>query len=99
MNESNLAMLGGIVDKLALIKAQIADLKLTETRLKQDLIDSGFASIDGTLNRAAISECDGKTSVDWKKIAEKFSPSRQLVTANTTVGDPYFTVRVSARKS
>jgi len=99
MKASNLDVLGGLVDKLGQVKAHLADLKKLENELKQDLIDSGLASIDGTFYRVAISECDGKTSIDWKAIAEKFNPSRQLVTANTTYGDDYVTVRVSARKS
>lgn len=99
MKASNLDVLGGIVDKLGQVKAQLADLKKEEDRLKQELIDSGLASIDGTFYRAAISECDGKTSIDWKAIAEKFSPSRQLIKSKTTYGEDYVTVRVSARKS
>ena len=99
MKASNLEVLGGIVDKLAQVKAQLADLKKEEVALKQQLIDSGIAAIDGTYYRAAISEVSGKAAIDWKSIAEKFSPSRQLVTANTFYGDDYFVVRVSARKT
>jgi len=39
MNNDNI--LGHIVDKLAQVKAQIADLKIDEQYLRQDLIDSG----------------------------------------------------------
>ena len=34
---------------------------------------------------------------DWKTVAEKFSPSVQLVTAHTKHGDEFYSVRVSAR--
>ena len=87
------------VDQLALIKAQIAELKAQEDALKAVLINSGLSAVDSDLHRATVSECDGKEMVDWKSIALKFSPSRQLVTAHTSKGDPYFQVRVFARKS
>jgi hypothetical protein len=97
--KANDKTLGGIVDRLAIVKQQIADLQKEETELKGLLIDSGLASVDGLLHRASVSECSGKTFIDWKKIAMKFSPSRQLITANTSVGDPYYTVRVTSRKT
>ena len=72
------------VDQLALIKAQIAELKAQEDALKAVLINSGLSAVDSDLHRATVSECDGKEVVDWKSIALKFSPSRQLVTAHTS---------------
>lgn len=99
MKANNLDVLGGIADKLGQVKAQLADLKKQEAELKQDLIDSGLAVVEGAFYRVAISESDGKTITDWRAIAEKFSPSRQLIRANTSVGESYVTVRVSARKS
>ena len=92
-------ILGHIVDKLARVKTQIADLKISEQLLRQDLIDSGESVVDGTYHRAAISEAEGKTTVDWKAVAMHFNPSRQLIKAHTTQGDDFITVRVSARKT
>lgn len=92
-------ILGHIVDKLAQVKAQIADLKIDEQNLRQDLIESGESVIDGVYHRAAISESEGKVTVDWKAIAMHFNPSRQLIKAHSSQGDDYVTVRVSARKS
>jgi len=99
MKANSLDVLGGVADRLGQIKAQLADLKKEEGKLKQELIDSGLAVVEGSFYRVAVSESEGKTLIDWRKIAEKFSPSRQLVKANTSVGEAYFTVRVSARKS
>jgi hypothetical protein len=99
MKANSLDVLGGVADRLGQIKAQLADLKKEEGKLKQELIDSGLAVVEGSFYRVAVTESEGKTLVDWKKIAEKFSPSRQLVKANTSIGEAYFTVRVSARKS
>lgn len=87
------------VDDLALVKAQIADLKLKEDALKKILINSGLSSIDSDLHRATISECDGKAITDWKSIALKFSPTRQLIRAHTSTGENYFQVRVVSRIS
>ena len=99
MKANSLDVLGGVADKLGQIKAQLADLKKEEASLKQQLIDSGLAVVEGSFYRVAVSESEGKVCVDWKSIAEKFSPSRQLVTANTSRGEAYFTVRVSARSA
>jgi hypothetical protein len=99
MKANSLDVLGGVADKLGQIKAQLADLKKEEASLKQQLIDSGLAVVEGSFYRVAVSESEGKVIVDWKSIAEKFSPSRQLVTANTSRGESYVTVRVSARRS
>lgn len=99
MKANSLDVLGGVADKLGQIKAQLADLKKEEASLKQQLIDSGLAVVEGSFYRVAVSETEGKVMVDWRKIAEKFSPSRQLIKANTSRGEAYFTVRVSARSA
>ena len=99
MKANSLDVLGGVADRLGQIKAQLADLKKEESKFKEELIESGLAVVEGSFYRVAVSESEGKTLVDWRKIAEKFSPSRQLVKANTSTGEAYFTVRVSARKS
>jgi hypothetical protein len=99
MKANSLDVLGGVADRLGQIKAQLADLKKEEAELKDALIDSGLAVVEGSFYRVAVAECEGKVMVDWRKIAEKFSPSRQLVKANTSVGESYFSIRVSARKS
>jgi hypothetical protein len=96
---NSLEVLGGVADRLGLIKAELAALKAEEAKLKETLIESGLAVVEGSLYRVAVSETAGKTLIDWKSVAEKFSPSRQLVTANTSYGEAFFTVRVSARKS
>jgi len=98
MKNDTPAILSAAVDRLAVIKATIAELKTEENNLKQSLIDSGAAIVNGTLHRAAVSYCDGRTSIDWQSIAAKFNPSRQLITAHTSTGDPFYSVRVSARK-
>ena len=93
----NAAILDVIVDRMAEIKAQIAALNDEQNNLRDTLIDSGLSTIDGTLHRAAVSHCVGKTSIDWQSIAKHFKPSRQLITAHTHTGEPYFVVKLSAK--
>ena len=87
-----------VVDRLALIKAQIAELKDEEANLKQQLIDSGLTHVEGALHRATVSYRDGNDRVDWQAVADYFHPSRQLITAHTNHGNPYYTVSLHARK-
>jgi tRNA(Phe) wybutosine-synthesizing methylase Tyw3 len=92
------AILAAAVDRLAMIKAEIARLTAEEKALKESLTASGLEAIDGTAHRVAISHCAGRVVIDWETIAAKFNPSRQLVAAHTSTGAPYTVVRVSARK-
>lgn len=93
----NAAILDVIVDRMAEIKAQIAALNDEQNNLRDTLIDSGLSTIDGTLHRAAVSHCAGRTTIDWQSIALHFKPSRQLITAHTSTGEPYFVVNLSAK--
>ena len=99
MNNDTPVILAAAVDRLALIKAQIATLQDEEAALRAALAASGLPVILGTAHRATVSRCDGKTTTDWRSVAEHFKPSRQLVTAHTTQGDPYTAVRLSAHKT
>lgn len=92
-------LLAATVDRLAEIKAQLAALQLEEEQLKADLIESGAAAIEGTLHRAAITYGTTRTATDWRAVAEHLKPSRQLITAHTTTGKPYDSVKVSAKKT
>jgi hypothetical protein len=98
MKNENPAILAAAVDRLALIKAQMAQLSAEEKQLKEALTASGLDAIDGTAHRAAVSHCAGRVSIDWETIAAKFTPSRQLIAAHTSTGAPYTVIRVSARK-
>jgi len=87
-------ILAAVVDRMATIKAQIAALKDEENELRDALIDAGLPAIDGTLHRASVSHCAGRTTIDWQSIALHFKPSRQLMTAHTSTGEPYYTVKL-----
>jgi hypothetical protein len=87
------------VDRIGQIKATIASLKADQEALESLLIESGLPVVEGAMYRASVSHCDGRVVTDWRTIAERFEPSRQLVAAHTKHGDAYDVVRVSARKT
>jgi len=86
-----------MVDALAHIRAQIADLQEVEKSYKAALIAADAPAIEGTLHRVTISQTT-RTIIDWQTIAQRFDPSPQLIRAHTTQSAPSFTVRVTARK-
>ena len=95
---NSIVTFGTLVDELLSIKASIAELEAREKELKDCLVATGEKTIEGMLARASVSYCDGREKIDWQTIAGKFNPSRQLITAHTTIGNPFHVVRVSARK-
>jgi hypothetical protein len=99
MNNATLDVLGGIVDRLAEVKAQIAQLRDEEDNLKQVLVESDQTVIEGTEHRAALSWVCGSLVTDWKAVAEQLAPSRQLVRAHSRMGADRVCVRISARKT
>jgi hypothetical protein len=90
-------ILVSVVDELATIKAQLATLAKREAELKEILVSSGLASIDGTLHKVSISHVSGRVVTDWRTVAEKLAPSRQLVQAHTTQGAGYVAVKIFSR--
>lgn len=97
--EISLIALAGYVDRLAAVKAALSELKTEEELIKRILVTSEHTVIEGSLHRASISHCEGREIVDWRAVAEKLKPSRQLVQAHTSVGEPYDVVRLSAKKT
>jgi hypothetical protein len=87
-----------IVDQLAQIRAQIADLKCAEESYKSMLIASGHKAIDGTTHRATITNVP-RTVTDWRTVADRLNPSPQLIRAHTTTGAPVPTVRIFGRNT
>jgi len=87
------------VDRLAFVKAKIADLRDEETKLKQVLIDSDESFVESDFFRCTIVACHGRPIVNWQAIAMKFNPSRQIISGNTTHGIDFVQVRVVARKT
>lgn len=88
---------GDIADELGTLRAEIKVLKDRQAALEQILKDQHVESANGDLFHVTISYDVATNRVDWRAIAEKFNPSRQLVTAHTktSVSDR---VRVTAMK-
>ena len=89
--------LAAIVDQLGAVKAQQAATKRIADGLIKQLIDAGVTEADGAVFRATVSTHDVE-SIDWKAIAEKLNPSRQLIVGNTSTASRT-TVKVVARKA
>lgn len=86
-----------LADELGLIKAQIAELEEKQKTVRALLIASGESAVEGDLFRASITEAARK-EVNWKAIAEKLEPSRQLVQAHTRLNH-FPVIRVSSRNA
>lgn len=88
-----------LVDSLADIKADIADLEQKEKRIKDKLIASGYSALDGTYHRASVSYVESKQKTDWQAIALAYNPPASLVAKYTDQTKPYYMVRLSGRKT
>ena len=87
-----------LVDELGLLKSKIATLQHRENDIKTQLSACGHDCIDGETFHASIS-WQQRDTTNWRAIAEHLNPSYQLVTAHTTTGEPFPTVRVTSRST
>ena len=90
-------MANHLVDRLGLIRAQIAQLREQERTLVDEIKALGVDALDGDYYHVAVVRGE-REQIDWKAIAAKLRPSRQLITAHTR-HVPYVQVRVTARKA
>jgi hypothetical protein len=74
----------------------MADLKDREREIRDTLIAAGVKALEDDTFRALVVESI-RTMIDWKAVAAKLSPSRQLVTAHTTEKE-VISIRVNARR-
>ena len=84
-------------DRMGLLHAVIAQSKAEAATLRAELEAAGLPEIEGDLYRVAFAPCKGATKVDWKTVAAKLKPSRQLVQAHTTTGEDSTRMTVTAR--
>ena len=87
------------VDELGQLHAAIADMKRKADKIRTDLENAGLADIEGQLYRVNFAQCAGKTLTDWKTIAAKLKPSRQLIAAHTTTGEASTRMTIKARQT
>ena len=83
------------VDQLGALDAQIKALTKQAETLKAAIKSQGPERYNGSDYSALVFESEGRTVTDWKSIAEKFEPSRQLITAHTTVGEPVRSIKLA----
>ena len=74
------------VDRLGQLAAEAEAISLEAERLRAELEAAGLKDIHGTHYRAHFAPVKGSRRTDWKTIAAKFKPSRQLIAAHTTTG-------------
>ena len=87
------------VDRLGVLHAALADMKKEADTLRTELEDAGLEHIDGQLYRVNFATVAGRTLTDWKTIAAKLKPSRQLIAAHTTTGEAGTRMTVKARQT
>lgn len=89
--------LAAAVDRLGMLRAQIAQLEADADKLRAQLEAAGLKHIDGTLYRATMTECAGRTVTDWKTIAARLGASPQLVRAYTKTTEGHMRLTITAR--
>jgi hypothetical protein len=88
---------GDIADGLGEVRAQIKKLQDQQAFLEGLLKAKGVTLAEGDAFRVSISYGVETSRVDWKSVAEKLKPSRQLLTAHTSTSSSD-RVRVTAMK-
>ena len=81
------------IDRLGVVKAQLAALKREEDELKAVLIEQGPGAYEGDLYRVTVSASERET-LDMEAVRAHLS--RQFIAAHTNV-TPVVTVRCTAR--
>ena len=92
--------LAHLIDELAALRAQLADLKQTEEAYRAELIAAGITEADGTLHRVTITHTTPQSTA-WEALARAcIDPEAlpDLIDAYTTPQAPRYTVRITARK-
>ena len=74
---------GVIADELGKLRAQIKQLKDAQATLEEILKSNGTGTATGKDYFVTITYGAQRKTVDWKTIAAKLEPSRQLVAAHT----------------
>lgn len=83
------------VDQLGALDSQIKALTKQAEALKAQIKAQGPERYLGAEYTALVFESEGRTITDWKAIAEKFNPSRQLITAHTVTGEPVRSIKLA----
>ncbi len=71
-----------LADEYGEVKAQLVDLEKRKNQIIKHLEDAGVHEVEGDLFRVVLSLVPASKGPDWKAIAAKLKPSRQLVRAH-----------------
>jgi hypothetical protein len=87
-----------IIDELGSIDREIARLKAQRDDMAAIVKLTGSGRYFGQYFEGLVFESKGRTVTNWKAVAEHFSPSRQLIVAHTSTGEPSLSLKVEALK-
>lgn len=87
-----------IIDELGSIDRELARLKAQREDMAAIVKLTGAGRYTGQYFEGLVYESKGRTTVNWKAIAEHFNPSRQLVVAHTSTGEPSLSLKVELLK-
>ena len=82
-----------LCDEIGSIRSEIARLEALNDQLTDQLKATGAGKYAGVIYKATVSEVKGREKINWQAIAMHFEPSRQLITAHTTTGEPSLSAR------
>lgn len=71
-----------LADEYGEVKAELVKLEARKKQIVKHLEDAGIHEVEGDLFRVVLSLIPKSTGPDWKSIAAKLKPSRQLVRAH-----------------
>ena len=96
MSEETAQNLKDVVDELARVRLQKTELEAREERLRNLIKDANQRTTLGARFQAVRVE-QNRLNVDWKAVALKLNPSRQLLRAHSSK-DLVVSIRTSLRK-
>ena len=79
-------LLAGQVDRLGVLRAELKVLADEAKEIEAHLKSQGAGVYNGDLFVVKVSETSTRR-VDWKEVAERLEPSRQLVAAHTSTSE------------
>jgi len=87
-----------IIDELGDMDREIARLKAQRDNMAAIVKLTGEGRYIGQQFEGLVYSSKGRTVTNWKNVAEHFSPSRQLLAAHTTTGEPTLSLKVELLK-
>ena len=87
-----------IIDEIGDIDREIARLKGQRDDMAAIVKLTGEGRYIGQQFEGLVYSSKGRVVTNWKNVAEHFNPSRQLLAAHTTTGEPTLSLKVELLK-